>query len=264
MLNKPESCFELLSQVHTQYAAPILDLPIHDLIRNTRLSYDQSLELHGLSGSGKTHLLYLLTIEAVLAGRAVIVFDTDLKWDNSRLLHLITARLTDGEGVGIFGAVDYSHLLDLVYIFQPQSAASFRADAESIVQLCLHELHDKAVRYVLVDSLSSFHWQALATQETSNVDIYLALQKAAEQISALLVYTTWDIGFNYINMPRSTRLLVDRKYVLQFTQGLEQAVETRDARMEVLKRGIFYLSSENREHRVAFYVKHNSCGALHD
>lgn len=260
LLDQPDSCLNLLSAARAQQAV-VLDIPIETLLEHPVLGYDSSIELHGAVGSGKTHLLYILVIEAILVGKAVIVFDTDLKWDNTRLLDLLQAKMTE-DPVLVERDLDALHLLDSVIIYQPQSSKAFLEDVGEAYNFCLQELQNQSVRYLLVDSMSAFHWQYTVARETPVVEVYNALRQLAIQISASLVYSTWDLGFNYIALPHSTRLAVNKKQVLQFTQGLEQAFETKEARMEVLSRGISYLTSQTSRQRVAFRVQKDSCSFL--
>ncbi|CCG84067.1 protein of unknown function [Taphrina deformans PYCC 5710] len=265
LLTQRDSCHGLLAYVRTQQPAS-LDIPLHPLLPSSSASYDQAIELHGLAGSGKTHLLYNLTIEAILAGDAVIVFDTDLKWDNARLLELLHARMSDQSTedttsgpFSVFGEQTCLELLDSVYMYQPASLAAFLNDAEDVLELCMRAVPDKSVRYILVDSFSAFHWQFVAVRKPSIVDVFSRLHKSAEEIAALLVYTTWDLGFPYIALPHSVRLTVSKKYVLQFTQGLAQAQETKEHRMEVIKRGISYVSGEASSERITFSITPEQC-----
>lgn len=263
LLESPDSCTDLLSTLRGQHAPPV-DLPIQSLLPQGGIGSDQAIEFHGLGGSGKTHILYMLAIEAVLAGGAVVVFDTDYHWDSGRLLHLLIHRLPEHKD-GQEGQ-DYSRenvatdLLDLIYVYQPQSLTGFLEDTAQLRELCMRDLQNHSVRYVLVDSFSAFHWQSLATKKPSTLDVFNALRTVTAQVSALLVYTTWDLGFGYMSFPHTVRLQVSKKYVLQFTQGLAQAMETKGHRMDVVNRGICYISSETHARRETFTITADACG----
>lgn len=260
LLDHPDSCLDLLSSVRRLFPAR-LDNPIKTLLPGGAGQYDQAVELHGAVGAGKTHLLYLLAIEAVLAGKSVIVYDTDYKWDNSRLLHLLGLKIDQSDSE-VTKQCSSQDLLDQIYIYQPQSAKAFLSDVQSTFDLCTESIRERAVRYLMVDSMSAFHWQYTVARDTSILEIFNGLRKVAEQISAILVYTTWDLGFNYIVLPHTTRLAVNKKQVLQFTQGLDQAFETKDARSEVLNRGISYVTSEVNDIRVAFRIQEDDCSFI--
>lgn len=262
LLDQTDSCLALLSSTR-QLCHATIETPIKRLLPDPAGGYGDAIELHGTVGSGKTHILYLLVIEAVLAGKSVIVFDTDLKWDTSRLLHLLNTKTSERHST-VHTEIESLDLLDLVYIYQPQSAKGFLVDVQDTFKLCSEVIQNHAVRYIMVDSMSAFHWQYTVARDTSMIEVFKALRKLAEQVSAILVYSTWDLGFNYMTFPHSTRLAVNRKQVLQFTQGLDQAFETKEARMEVLNRGISYVTSVASNHRVAFRIQVDDCSFLDD
>ena len=142
------------------------------------------IEVRGPAGSGKTHFLYALCVDATKKGRACIVFDLDHKWDKNRLAEL--------------GGFAYYDLVDT----------------------------GPPVRYILVDGFKT------------DFAYYKAI---AARYCAQLVITT-------IHNPAlpTYKIQLTRKPVLQFTQGLEAALETKDARKEVLQRGVFYVQAEQR------------------
>lgn len=246
LLNAPESLSTILQTVRASTSLH-LDIPIHSLLPDHGLKATEALHIHGRSGSGKTHVLYYLVIEAILCRRAVIVFDNDLKWDNARLFDLLRQRIPDKE------ALDH---LDQVIVHQPSSLLEFQTQ---VGDLNGGQVSDYAVRYVVIDTMSAFHWQSVANKTTMS-NVYTALKRKCQEIGALLVYTTWDLGFPYMTLPGNTvRLNMQRKYVLQFTQGLEHALETKEHRMEVLNRGICYMTSENSSDRKIFIIKSDKC-----
>lgn len=283
LLTTAHTCLELFSAPAYQRGVQGLDLPIHDLLRNPK---DTAVDFHGQSGSGKTHLLYLLVIEALIRGKSVIVFDTDLKWDSVRLLHLLNCRLagqrssTDPADVGLAGNAgnNNEYLLDSVYIYQPQSSAAFYEASQSILELVQDLLPEKSVRYIMVDSMTAFYWQSIADPMPSEqlraaskagkpnkrdwiTETHLSLLRSASLCGAQLVYTTWDLSWHNFTLTRCTRLQVQKKQVLQFTQGLEHAMSTKEARAEVLERGIFHVRREGFE-KVSFYIKPDGCGCV--
>ena len=274
LLEAAEPLSALLQRINSEKPR-VLDLPLHDLLPNN----SNPIEFHGLSGSGKTHLLYILAIEAVLAGKAVVVYDTDYKWDNNRLLHLIDCKLARSMGTANYtdiglssGSTSNKHFLDLIHVYQPQSAAAFLEDIESTWTMATEKFRDRPVRYLLVDGISAYYWQSIAdprrdaeTDKPSKLNWTQAcmeeLKRCSTRLLSQLVYTNWDLGWPHLTFPGTIRLTVQKKEVLQFTQGLEQAVLTKDARQEVLDRGIFYVRSDEGR-RVAFYVRPEACSAV--
>jgi hypothetical protein len=201
------------------------------------------IELHGRSGSGKTHLLYMLAIEAILAGKGVVVFDAEGTWDLLRFVHLLQQHVD---------AFEARSLLDNLLIYQPVSLAEMLTDAKDLTRTLTVHMREMTIQSILVDSISSFYWQA-KSQLPSVIE---ALRDAASMLHAALIMTNWHIGWRHLTIPQSVRLHIERKEVLQFTQGVEQALITAEARAEVLNRGLFYIK-DNRGNRQTFCIKQN-------
>lgn len=227
--------------------------------------YDYVLELHSRSGAGKTHLIYLLCIDALLAGHSVIIIDADGKFDCSRLLHLLRQAVAVRGGVNgggndaLRGGDEALRLLDYVHILQPQSAAAairmldrlpdVLAGAATDSDYALEDLvidarppsslGGRRLALLAIDSISAFHWH----DPGQTLSLHAAHSRACGRLATTGVCTSWDVGYTYLALPKatSTRLAVERKEVLQFTQGITQAYATADARQEVLARGIFYV-----------------------
>ena len=258
---------DLLEDAVRHYSKPALYAPLRRLLPSSTITsidgYDHILELHGKAGAGKTHLLYLLCINALVDGKSVVVVDADGKFDCARLLHLLEKRI---EGV----ASDALYLLDFVQVLQPQSAREVVEVLERLpVALSMDGLADddlntidglsdmgfksRAIGLLALDSISAFHWHDPAM----TLPIHTAMSKACCRLAVQGICTSWDVAYTYLALPKSTsaRLLVERKEVLQFAQGITQAYATADARQEVLARGTIYVKSADGGKRTVFAIK---------
>ncbi|BFZ54498.1 hypothetical protein PYCC9005_001535 [Savitreella phatthalungensis] len=266
LLENSEDGDELLQRCYTKYTKPSTHIHLRPLLRKLshaagggdndaearRDDAHKIIELHGKVGAGKTHLLYMLCMKAVVEGKAVVVIDTEIKFDFGRLLSLLEARLDGASG---------KHYLDQILVIMPQTSALCLAALQSLPERLAREMPDAIVAYTLVDSISAYHWN----DNTSTGTLLKALHAACLKIgSAKGVVTSWDTGYTYMSLDQnlSTKLLVERKHVLPFQQGLAQAYSTAEARMDVIRRGTFYVKTTDEQRRVGFSIKNDSIGVL--
>jgi hypothetical protein len=190
------------------------------------------------SSTGKTHLLYLITILAILpplyhevdlAGKesAVIVIDTEGRFDVERLVelmeHHIIGRYTetpDREDL-------ISRSLEHVHVFRPQSMAAMTAILSNLPNyLFNHQAHQSTRRplhSIMIDSASTFYWQnreedeatKLASREkntapsTSMINPYATFTQALRSMSLMFscaVIVTTHAFSNYAKEPGSPLL----------------------------------------------------------
>lgn len=164
------------------------------------------LEVTGPSCSGKTHLLYMITAQGVLprqvGGRqgAVVVLDTDERFDVTRLYQIMAHQVKEGlrrpDTYEAGNVNDHAEIetmiqeaLRQVHIFQPQSLASLVATAEALPRYLFqtpsstasagasmerdatadefprHDSSDRVLHAVLLDSASAFYWEDRLEQD---------------------------------------------------------------------------------------------------
>ena len=138
------------------------------------------IEVQGPAASGKTHLLYRILVACLMPsqyqgkdlggwGKAAILFDTDGKFDISRLHGLLLSRLTRYLGQAdphpAILAVDLDNLatrcLENMHVFRPTSSAQL---AVTLLHLPKYHatdprLQDASIGLLVVDSLSAFYWR---------------------------------------------------------------------------------------------------------
>ncbi|ORY83892.1 P-loop containing nucleoside triphosphate hydrolase protein [Protomyces lactucae-debilis] len=240
-LRNAEPCTVLLQRLRPS-AGFTVGLTLGELVESAPGQlHPPIVELRGRSGSGKTHLLYMLAIEALVGGTGVVYFDAEGTFDILRFSHLLRQHVDPFAADGV--------LKNLV-VFQPQSASEMLANAKSLRQSIAVLQRDVPVRLILVDSISSFFWQA----KTLLPVIVEALRDVAKAVHATVFITNWQIGWQHFSVAKAVRLEVEKKEVLQFTQGIEQALNTADARAEVLARGLSYIKNAGGN-RQTFCIK---------
>lgn len=164
------------------------------------------------SGAGKTHLLYLITIIAILPSihrdvdlngkeSAVVIIDTEGRFNVGRLVelmhHYILEKMAD--------ALDTDDLinrsLEHVHVFRPQSMATMIATVSTLpTYLFNHQAHrstSRPLHSIMIDNASTFYWQNREEEEaaklasleqhsdppTSATNPYIPLTQALRSIS---------------------------------------------------------------------------------
>jgi hypothetical protein len=191
------------------------------------------IEITGTSPyTGKTHLLYYITAIATLPlevndvflngkGGAVVVLDTDTRFDVRRLkqvmTHLIRTRYS--EAGALFEYDDrlegiIRHALLHVHVYRPQSSASLVATIETIPSYLYnakeHFSSGRALEAVLLDSASAFVYQDRSDSDTDVIesnpyqkprntftkryqDIVRGLRALQQTFSCIIIATTWGL-----------------------------------------------------------------------
>ena len=159
------------------------------------------LELTSLiPGSGKTHLLYLMTAMAVLPqtfedktlgglDTVVIILDVDDRFDVHRLANIINAHVgslferagsesatpsaSSAEAEDTVGDL-VRKSLQHVHIFRPQSLPSLLAqvaDLEAyLLDISRHHSSDKQLGAIILDSASVLYWQHRADEDAARLE----------------------------------------------------------------------------------------------
>ncbi|KAF2435724.1 hypothetical protein EJ08DRAFT_656091 [Tothia fuscella] len=132
------------------------------------------------SGVGKTHLLYMITILAILPSiyhdvilegpeSTVIIIDTEGRFSIERLAQIMENYITEvnGELPNLEELVAQS--LDHVHIFRPQTMAAMTAILFSLPKYLFdtqaRESTRRPLHSVIVDSASTFYWQNREDEE---------------------------------------------------------------------------------------------------
>jgi len=227
--------------------------------RPARNRYGPVIEITSMStASGKTHILYQIALLSTLPmehndvplygkSAAVIVFDTDGRFDVQRLHSIMKAHI-----LGCYGTLKISDVeldtiareaLSHLHVYRPQSSRSMiemlSGTRGYLLELASHHSSGRRLDAVLIDGLSSFYWQdrhAGSTEtesgSTEYQEIYGTLVQRIREVSAqfgafvvatnwglqLLADTTGDTGVAMSfrsHLPLAWTKLVDVKLVVQ-------------------------------------------------
>lgn len=136
------------------------------------------IEVQGPAASGKTHLLYHLAARCLLPNEisipakctvhvggwqsSVVVLDCDAGWNLIRLYNIIAARLSVACGKENALLIDIPAIamesLSRLHIFRPQSSIQLAATLENLPAYHTEKMPEEDLRFLFVDSISSFHW----------------------------------------------------------------------------------------------------------
>ena len=179
-------------------------------------------------GGGKTHLLYHLSVLAVLprdlGGRqaCIVIVDTDGKFSVSRLAAQIQLQLRGQQPPETEGGLADEAIREVVisalkhiHIFRPQSLASTIATIDALPTYLLkqtrHYSFDREVAFVALDSASAFYWQdrsetedatflaktttfSPAGQTSAFFQLATAIKSVARSFDCPAIFTSWYLG----------------------------------------------------------------------
>ncbi len=138
------------------------------------------IEVQGPAASGKTHFLYHMLATCLMLSqfqgkdlggwaKAAILFDTDGKFDISRLHRLLVSRLTrrlgQQEPHSAMPPVELdevaSQCLESLHVFRPTSSAQLAVTLLHLPKYHAKDprLQDAEIGLLVVDSLSAFYWR---------------------------------------------------------------------------------------------------------
>jgi hypothetical protein len=135
-------------------------------------------------GTGKTHLLYLITILAILPSihhdvdldgkeSTVIIIDTEGRFSVERVVELMEHYIIDKDADTVDMEDLISRSLEHLHIFRPQSMTAMIATLSNLPTYLLnhgaHQSTRRPVHSVMIDSVSTFYWQTREEEETTKV-----------------------------------------------------------------------------------------------
>ncbi|KAJ9654810.1 hypothetical protein H2201_008935 [Coniosporium apollinis] len=142
-------------------------------------------------GSGKTHLLYLTTIHAILPvthasimlhgfSSAVIILDTDNRFNIPRLADILKAHVVACQQAQQKPALEDQDLENLiqgclkhVHVYRPQSTGSLLATLNAIPTYLFnagaHHSSHRRLHSIILDSASAFYWPMRAEEELAKL-----------------------------------------------------------------------------------------------
>lgn len=205
------------------------------------------------AAAGKTQLLYSLIAAGVLPSSsspptphrppgAVVVIDTDNRFDVERLVQVMTSQYRSAAADGTTttdSPVEVLHGLQHIHIFRPQSLASLLSTLRSLPDYLLdmtqHSSAHRSLSLLAVDSMTAFYWPERSEQEmaylaseegeqglrqTRNTysEIVTALRHIQATFACPVVATSWSLSgsraksavssLGSSNSPTSTRPLL--------------------------------------------------------
>lgn len=93
---------------------------------------------------------------------SVVVLDCDARWKLSRLHGILITRLNMACGEENTPFIDISAValesLSRLHIFRPQSSIQLAATLENLPKYHMEKMPEEDIRFLFVDSISSFHW----------------------------------------------------------------------------------------------------------
>jgi DNA-repair protein XRCC2 len=136
------------------------------------------------SGTGKTHLLYLIITVAILPqfyadvtldgkNSAIILLDTGGNFSIQRLVEIMQDYITTRSSEILNIAELIANSLQHVHIFQPQTMESFLETLSSLHNYINKQTYQSSqlpVHSIIIDGASTFYWQGRAEQDTAQVD----------------------------------------------------------------------------------------------
>lgn len=169
-------------------------LPVSTTSRSS-LNPGDIIEMQGPAGSGKTSLLYFLSMTSILPfklnisylgrpyeivlggrGKAVVVCDCDGQWNSRRLEDIISAYVLSRvqQSIGLESeSIDSDNLandvspsvstivsasLERIHIFRPTSSLAFAATLVALPSYHISSMPDQEICMLMIDSISAFHW----------------------------------------------------------------------------------------------------------
>ena len=152
----------------------------HRTSHNWPLNRGDVIELQGPAASGKTHFLYHMLATCLIPsqyqgkqlrgwGKSAILFDTDSKFDISRLHQLLVSRLTrlfgQEEPLPAMPTVEWDEVatqcLEHLHVFCPTSTAQLAVTLLHLPKYLSTDprFQDAEIGLLVVDSLSAFYWR---------------------------------------------------------------------------------------------------------
>lgn len=183
---RSESLIQLLSAVKYETAPPgstlipaldahFFSAPFHHASPYSSLNRGDVIEIQGLPGSGKTHLLYFLLATCLLPSshlfaplggweRVAYVLDMDQAFDIRRFKQLLSNRLTrliPAHAVPLVAA----KCLDRLHIFRPTSSNQLAATIAHLPKYHATHFRELDLGLIALDSVSTFCWRDRLTVE---------------------------------------------------------------------------------------------------
>ncbi|KAH8120403.1 hypothetical protein DFH11DRAFT_1559917 [Phellopilus nigrolimitatus] len=199
MLNEiqSETALQLLNSILYQTSPPgstglanldahLLSSTPHHAAATSSLNRGDIIEIQGPAASGKTQLLYHLTMKCILPHDVALVFpgsagncpqkvaiggwckgavimDTDGRWSVGRLKRLLTRRLEQllPAALGTFQPSVEELVMDSlqrVHLFRPASSVSLVATLLRLPEYLAERMPSLEIALLAIDSISSFYW----------------------------------------------------------------------------------------------------------
>lgn len=205
------------------------------LTKDSPLNPGDVIEIQGPAVSGKTHFLYHLAAHCLLPKEldvpakctvhlggwqsSVVVLDCDARWNLSRLRGILITRLNMACGEENTSFIDTSAValesLSRLHIFRPQSSIQLAATLENLPKYHMEKMPEENIRFLFVDSISSFHWidkwqpepsapKAPSFRLNPQKHILRSLQSFKLSHAPIIVLVNWGL------YPTSTDLSLDR------------------------------------------------------
>ena len=193
---------------------------------NKSLRWGDVIEIQGPPASGKTHLLYHFIITCVIPsqilplkpggwGMLAVVYDTDGTFDVHRLYDILLNRLLNlrkeqsGES-SIATPADLDGIaqqaLANLYIFRPTSSVQLATSLLGLPSVLMnHDMPQRDLGLVAIDSLSAFHWKDRLTVEQIKgaqpsppvsplQHVLNSLQRIRASHSPIILLTNWALN----------------------------------------------------------------------
>ena len=201
--NPPGPCFIDGLDEHIRSALPA------STTSESSLNPGDVIEIQGLAGSGKTSLLYFLSMTSILPfklmvsylgnsyeivlggrGKAAVVCDCDGNWNSSRLEHIISTYVHRRvlQTINVESELELADSDDLandvspsvptivgtslqhIHIFRPTSSLSFAATLIALPSYHTSSMPDQEICMLMIDSMSAFHWPDRWNADRSALD----------------------------------------------------------------------------------------------
>jgi hypothetical protein len=181
------------------------------------------------SGTGKTHLLYLIITMAILPqyfadvlldgkNSAVILLDTEGRFSIQRLAEIMQEYIITKESEIQNMPELITNSLQHVHIFRPQTMESTLATLSSVHSYINKQSHQSSqlpLHSIIIDSASTFYWQDRAEEDTAQLAsleqnssatsptrpnsysaLVQSLRKLSQLFSCAIIATTHAFSFN--------------------------------------------------------------------